>query len=207
MPKVSDKHREQRRQQILAAALRCFARKGFHETSMSEIIAESGLSAGAIYGHFTGKSDLVADAAAEVFSRNAEALHATRGSGGEPAHPLDFAAGITDSMIGTVGGSVLPLQVWGEAVLDDDVRQVFDVVYGRLQVGIRSQIFLWLTEVKHLSAKQADSRVDTLTTVTLGLLQGGVVQSALVPKFDRGAYLRAAHPIFDTIPTTYPHSE
>lgn len=200
MPKVSDQHREQRRRQILAAALRCFARKGFHETSMSDIITESGLSAGAIYGHFKGKSDLVAEAAVEVFSKTAAALDAARGSGGEPLHPLDFAAGISESMIGTVGGSVLPLQVWGEAVLDDEVRQVFNAVYGRLRVGVRSQIVLWLTEVKHLSAKQVDSRAETLTAVTLGLLQGAVVQSAFVPGFDRGAYLRAAHPIFDTLP-------
>lgn len=200
MPKVSDQHREQRRQQILTAALRCFARKGFHETSMSDIIAESELSAGAIYGHFNGKSDLVSHAAVEVFSKNAAALDATRGSGNEPVHPLDFAAGISDSMIGTVGGSVLPLQVWGEAMLDDDVMQVFEAVYGRLRAGVQSQILLWLTEVKHLSTKQADSQADTLTAVTLGLLQGAVVQTGLVPGFDRGAYLRAAHPIFDTIP-------
>lgn len=200
MPKVSHQYREQRRQQILAAALRCFARKGFHETSMSDIIVESGLSAGTIYGHFTGKSDLVAGAAGEVFSKTAASLARTRESGGEAVHPLHFAGGISASMIDTVGGSVLPLQVWGEAVLDDDVRHVFDTVYDRLRTGVRSQIMLWLIEIKHLSTHEADSRADTLTNVTLGLLQGAVVQAGLVPGFDRGAYLRAAHPIFDTIP-------
>lgn len=50
---------EKRRRQILDAALRCFARKGFHQTSMQEICAESGLSAGALYRYFPSKSELI----------------------------------------------------------------------------------------------------------------------------------------------------
>ena len=56
MPKVSEQHREARRDQIVDAALRCFSRKGFQRTSMADIIAESGLSAGAIYGTSTASS-------------------------------------------------------------------------------------------------------------------------------------------------------
>ena len=58
MPKVSDAHRESRRDQITDAALRSFAAKGFQRTSMADIIAESGLSAGAIYGHFESKQQI-----------------------------------------------------------------------------------------------------------------------------------------------------
>ena len=55
MPKVSDAHVEARRQQILEAASACFARQGFHQTSVQDICKEAGLSAGAVYRYFPGK--------------------------------------------------------------------------------------------------------------------------------------------------------
>lgn len=50
---------EKRRRQIIEAALRCFTRKGFHQTSMQEICAEADLSAGALYRYFPSKSELI----------------------------------------------------------------------------------------------------------------------------------------------------
>lgn len=48
-----------RRQQILEAAKRCFARIGFHSTSMAQIAAEARMSVGQIYRHFHGKEALI----------------------------------------------------------------------------------------------------------------------------------------------------
>jgi len=48
-----------RRQQILEAAVACFARKGIHGSSIADICRESGLSAGAIYRHFSGKQEII----------------------------------------------------------------------------------------------------------------------------------------------------
>src|SRR3954469_21945833 len=59
MPRVSDDHLERRRQQILDAARRCFVRKGFHRTSMQDVFAESGLSAGAVYRYFKSKNEII----------------------------------------------------------------------------------------------------------------------------------------------------
>ena len=59
MPRVSQQHRDARRDQILSAARRCFLRDGFHATSMQDLFAESGLSAGAVYRYFAGKDDVI----------------------------------------------------------------------------------------------------------------------------------------------------
>src|SRR5271154_3791247 len=59
MPKISEDQRQARRDQILAAAWRCFYRRGIHATSMEEIIREAGLSAGAVYLYFRGKDELI----------------------------------------------------------------------------------------------------------------------------------------------------
>jgi AcrR family transcriptional regulator len=60
MPKVSEAHLQARRRQILDAAARCFAREGFHRTSMQDIVRESEISAGLVYRYFTGKDDVIA---------------------------------------------------------------------------------------------------------------------------------------------------
>src|SRR5215218_9949850 len=59
MPKVTEEYTLARRQQIIDAAYRCFARKGFHQTTMREIYAEAGLSPGAIYHYFASKEDII----------------------------------------------------------------------------------------------------------------------------------------------------
>ncbi|MDQ6669733.1 MAG: TetR/AcrR family transcriptional regulator [Chloroflexota bacterium] len=58
MPKISPAQEQHRRAQILAAALACFARQGYHATSMDDVVRESGLSVGAIYSYFPSKEDL-----------------------------------------------------------------------------------------------------------------------------------------------------
>src|SRR3712207_9349329 len=59
MPRVTDEHRLARREQILDAATATFAAQGFQATGMAEIIAASGLSAGAVYRYFTSKDQLI----------------------------------------------------------------------------------------------------------------------------------------------------
>lgn len=44
---------------MLVAAASCFARQGFHRTTMDEIAREAGVSTGLIYRHFAGKDELV----------------------------------------------------------------------------------------------------------------------------------------------------
>ncbi|HEX8969909.1 MAG TPA: TetR/AcrR family transcriptional regulator [Chloroflexota bacterium] len=58
MPKISPAHEQQRRAQILSAAMACFARQGYRATSMDDVVRESGLSVGAIYSYFPSKEDL-----------------------------------------------------------------------------------------------------------------------------------------------------
>src|ERR1700757_1211357 len=52
--------RYDRRDEILAAAQRCFVRSGFHGASMQEICAEAGMSPGNLYRYFASKEALVA---------------------------------------------------------------------------------------------------------------------------------------------------
>ena len=51
---------QDRRVQILDAAIVCFAKRGFHPTSMHDISAEAGISVGLIYRYFENKEAVIA---------------------------------------------------------------------------------------------------------------------------------------------------
>jgi len=55
VPKTSPAAKEGRRTQILNAAVRCFARRGYYETTIEELVTETGLSRGALYLYFPSK--------------------------------------------------------------------------------------------------------------------------------------------------------
>lgn len=48
----------ERKQQIYQAAMACFNRKGYFQTTMDDIVAESGLSKGTLYWYFDSKKEL-----------------------------------------------------------------------------------------------------------------------------------------------------
>jgi len=63
-PSVPD-HSEDRRRQILRAAMTCFARRGFHHTTMNDISAEAQISVGLIYRYFDSKDAVITFMASE----------------------------------------------------------------------------------------------------------------------------------------------
>ena len=53
-----EERKEETRGELIDAAAKVFARRGFHGASLDQIAAEAGYSTGAIYWHFSGKDDL-----------------------------------------------------------------------------------------------------------------------------------------------------
>ena len=76
MPKVTEEHERQRREEILAGALTCFARSGFRATSIEDIVRESKLSVGAIYSYFPSKEELFLALAAKHTTETLKAFQA-----------------------------------------------------------------------------------------------------------------------------------
>ncbi|MBN8629858.1 MAG: TetR/AcrR family transcriptional regulator [Rhodobacterales bacterium] len=74
MPRITEKRRQAQRARIIAATQACFLRRGIHQTSMQDIIRESDLSAGAVYGYFASKEELIVASIAESMHSVAEVL-------------------------------------------------------------------------------------------------------------------------------------
>ena len=103
MPKVTEEHSIARREQILAAAVACFAEKGFHKTSMKDICSKAQLSPGAVYSYFASKDEIIENVCQVGDERNMAIFHATRERGGSLKEQVEFNLGGYRSMMDQPG--------------------------------------------------------------------------------------------------------
>ncbi|MCD2441757.1 TetR/AcrR family transcriptional regulator [Agromyces sp. SYSU K20354] len=196
MPKVTDEYRAARRDEILDAALRAFSVKGFQRTSMADIISESGLSAGAIYGHFNSKRELVAGVAARMLEARQSELVARR-AGGEPLSPGELMSTFVNGMRREPFSRML-VQLWAEASLDSDIRELVQGVLVHLRATVRGQLAEWAAANPDRVSGDPEAWADRMTPVLIAVGPGFIVQRQLVDGFDEEGFLAA-------LPEMLPH--
>ncbi|MGS2809688.1 TetR/AcrR family transcriptional regulator [Nocardia sp. MW-W600-9] len=182
MPRVSEEHLERRRQQILDAAQLCFARKGFHETSMQDVFAEAGLSAGAVYRYFTSKNEIIAALVMQTMvplrERLAEVIRAET-----PPVPAEVVRLLTTEVIkrsGPDGPLRLAPQAWALAIVQPEAGVP-------VREGIAAMRDLWLEYIlrmRELGWIPADADIDALAKTIIGLLPGFILQHLLLGDVD-----------------------
>ena len=79
----------QRRIEILVAAARLMARRGFHAVRLDDIGAEVGISGPGMYRYFASKEDVLAEMLLDISRRLVDGGRAAVDRGGEPAEVLD----------------------------------------------------------------------------------------------------------------------
>jgi AcrR family transcriptional regulator len=125
MPKVPEAYLAARRDEILDAAWRCFARQGYHGATMQDICKEAGLSAGALYRYFDSKEQVLA----AINARNLEQARALVEEARARAHvPIDSLATIGLTMLhaleepGFETTSRLTIELWPEVLRNPPLR-------------------------------------------------------------------------------------
>ncbi len=87
-----------KRRQILDAAIRVFARQGFHATRVSDIADEAGVAYGLVYHYFRSKDEVLNELFVERWSLLLAAIEETDKTGSPPREKLAaVAAFIVDS--------------------------------------------------------------------------------------------------------------
>ncbi len=169
---------------ILDAAERCFVRQGFHRTTMQDVAAEAGMSAGNLYRYFPSKDAVVAGLAerdrAEM-SRDFDVL----ASADDVVAALD-ALGHKHFSDEPREKAILVLQIWAEATRDPafaDVAGVFE----RDAVGRMTQVFAQ-AQARGTIDPALDARDVAVLVCTLA--NGLFVRRAIVPDFDSGREVR-----------------
>ncbi|MFC8615291.1 TetR/AcrR family transcriptional regulator [Micromonospora purpureochromogenes] len=187
MPRVSDAHLAARRQQILDAARRCFLRDGFHNTSMQDVIAEAGLSVGAVYRYFPSKNDLITSIAQSVIG-GADAVFAELAAA-EPPLPLvealDRALTYVDAQSGEGGILPLAIQVWSESLRDPALATFVNATYS----GFRDRFALLARRARETGELPPDADPEAVGTALFGLVPGYLMQKVLTGRPDRNSYL------------------
>ncbi|WP_432078528.1 TetR/AcrR family transcriptional regulator [Streptomyces sp. YPW6] len=181
MARVSQEHLDARRRQILDGAARCFARNGFHATSMQDVLKEVGLSAGAVYRYFPGKEDIIAAITEETFL-------VIRGA-------FEDAARMTppptpDALLGRVLGGVLSgqvhglerrtfaalvVQLWSETLRDDRLSALLDEGYGAMRVAWAELVDAY----RAAGTLRGEVSGDDVARTMIAVAQGFLVQEAL----------------------------
>jgi AcrR family transcriptional regulator len=189
VPKVSEEYRLERRQQIMEASLRCFFRKGFSSTSMADIIEETGLSAGAIYGHFTGKNDLIVASISLVIERRLEGIHRLVREG-DFTHPSAIVRQIVLGFESEQNGLDGFLHIWSQCALDKELRELSRGFEYSLTEMILVYIVAWL-EDGGVESHVAQEQAARLVAVFVGITQGYIVQQSFLPNFNVDEYFAA----------------
>ncbi len=97
--RVRRRPREEIREELLAAAARVFARRGFHGASVEAISEDAGLSTGAIYSNFKGKEDLFLSLYEErIERRRGELRSAVERAGGGQAGLAAAGANVAEAL-------------------------------------------------------------------------------------------------------------
>ena len=165
------------RRRILDAAVTCFARAGFHGTSMQEVCQEARMSPGGLYRYFTSKDAIIEAIAAEERERNARYLSAVEVESNHLAALFDGGFAFLKDMAGS-RDAALCAEVCAEAQRNPRIRDIFEVNHRQVREKLRAAI----------TAAQAAGEIepvldpDVVVTVLIALGDGLIVRPAFDPE-------------------------
>ncbi|MFE1958851.1 TetR/AcrR family transcriptional regulator [Streptomyces sp. NPDC059479] len=183
MARVSQEHLDARRRQILDGAAHCFARNGFHATSMQDVLREVDLSAGAVYRYFSGKEELIGAIVTEVLDEIRDAFEAAALR--QPPESPDvlveqvmrrvLATGVGVRAGGPVGVARLLIQVWTETLRNEELAAVLRGGYAKVS-GAWTKV---VEAYQEAGLMRADIPAGDVARTMIATCQGFAAQQAL----------------------------
>ena len=156
--------REERRTQILNAAMRLFVVKGYSDTTVDDIVKKSGLSKGAIYHYFKSKNELffaLIDYWEESFLPGFYKNNYINKTGSETLRLL--AKETADNFKSKKYLFLAELEFWSLSNRDNKVRKRIKLLYHRM-LSILEKIFNNAVNKKEF--KEIDSKMAALAIMT-----------------------------------------
>jgi AcrR family transcriptional regulator len=173
---------EERRAQILEAALGCFSSRGYHATTMDQLVQASGLSKGSLYWHFESKEDVFLELfdyiAADIFVR----VDATADAG--DADVVSLLRRELELFFDRFGAERRLLLAWAEFMSHPRGRERMAEIYRVTRAKLADIVRVGVDrgELRPLSPEGVAA---TLT----GMIDGLVLQAAIDPEFELREHL------------------
>jgi AcrR family transcriptional regulator len=197
MPRVRPEHKQERRAQIIAAARTCFARAGFHRTTLQDVFAEAKLSAGCVYSYFQSKEELVLAIAEERHQDERQAL--TEASSSEDAIEglRSIAQRFAEDYLERDGRErrLIAIQTWAESMFNHDIRK--SVIAG-LEAPKR-QITTLIRRGQALNTLSRGLDPEATACAMIAMFHGFILQKLWEPGFDTAAAFAVFQRFLDSL--------
>ena len=167
-----------RRAEILFAAERCFARAGFHQTSMQAICAEAGMSPGNLYRYFASKEAIIAGICERDRAQAAQDFSALDSA-------PDFFAGLAglarQHLVERPAEEVaLCAEIMAESRRNPEIARIFLAVETDVKAGLTGM----LRRAAERGEVGADLDCEGAATILMALADGISWRRAVDPAFD-----------------------
>jgi len=160
------------RARMIHAAAELFRQRGYHATTFSDVVRESGAPRGSTYFHFPGgKAELAREAIARAGDEMEELVDEAARHAGDPASLVRALAQIFAGRLersGYQGGCPIATMVLELAPRDEEFSAGFDSVFARWRAAL-------VTRLEPLGI--APGRAAALADLTMSALEGALVLS------------------------------
>src|SRR4051812_23691412 len=171
-----------RRSEILSAAQTCFARSGFHQTSMQEICAEAGMSPGNLYRYFRSKEDIIAGIAERDRADAAQQFDAL-----DQGDFFDGLAGMAQHHL--VERSLEEVALCAEIMAESRRNPAVARIYQDMEADVRARFIAILQRAAERGEIRRDVDFDGTVTVLFALADGLSWRRAVEPAFNTKAVM------------------
>jgi AcrR family transcriptional regulator len=192
IPKLTRAALEDRRRHILAAAERCFARDGFHTTTIADVKKEARVSTGAIYTYFPNKETMIRailERARDDRRRQLDGAGLERDRSAQALLLLDWVAGIFTDL--GAHAARIDVNLWAESLRNKGVQQLS-------RRALRDAVLAVSTVVASRLPESPDASLDarSVAAVLIALFLGLEVETAVGVELDPGAIVRVLATLF-----------
>ena len=182
--KITKKDRDElRRGEILAAARKCVAYKGFHATSMNEIAAAARMSVGHIYRYFANKEEIVRAIVEEISQEHLDWI--ARVSTDKDIANVHISR-ITGKMLRDLEARAIIMEIEAEAARNPEIATIVenaDKHFRDMAVAGLRQLYPQMGEA------DLYARVELMATITEGFLSRSIKK----PEADRAKIYELLH--------------
>src|SRR3954452_4510185 len=167
------------RDELLTAAVRVFARRGYREARVDEIAEEAGYSKGALYWHFSSKAELLAALLEERIdapTRDRVALLASAPP--ERDMSVEATEAFARQLAGEREAMLLEREYWSLAMRDSELRGR----YAERQTELRDTLADAIqARAKHLGTPELPMPARDVARIVMSIIGGLAVNALLAP--------------------------